>query len=73
MKKTIVVQSYDDSEEDCKRETYYTVVDGKEYLLAPCSLGSYYTYLEILAEIDKLFGKDVDIVWDCGYLRMEPY
>lgn len=57
----IKVLSYDDSEEDCRRETYYTVVDGKEVLLAPCALGSYYTFLEIQANARKLFGDDVEL------------
>lgn len=57
----INVLSYDDSEEDCRRETYYTMVDGKEILLAPCALGSYYTFLEIQKEARKIFGADVEL------------
>ena len=67
----ITIQEYDASEEDCKRQDYVTVVDGKEYLLAPSSLGSYYTYLEILAEVEKLFGPGVEIEWDC-YIQKKP-
>ena len=68
----ITVTSYDDSEPDCKRDTYITVVDGKEILLAPCALGSYYTYLEIVERAKELFGNDVEIVWDCFVDRVPP-
>lgn len=61
----IIIDSEDDSEEDCKRDTYFTVVEGKRYTLAPCALGSYYTYLEIVATAKKLFGDDVELSWDC--------
>lgn len=57
----INILSYDDSEEDCRRETYYTMVDGKEVLLAPCALGSYYTFLEIQETARKIFGADVEL------------
>lgn len=60
----IKVQSYDDSEEDCRRETFYTVVDGKEYLLAPCALpSSEYTFREIEEKARELFGADVEITY----------
>lgn len=58
----IVLESYDDSEEDCKRDTFFTVVDGKEHCLAPCSLGSWWTWLEIQEKARQLFGADVEIV-----------
>lgn len=57
----INVLSYDDSDSDCRRETYYTMVDGKEILLAPCALGSYYTFLEIQETARKIFGADVEL------------
>lgn len=61
----IIVTSYDDSEPDCKRDTFVTMVDGKEYVLAPCALGSYYTHLEIVERAKSLFGKDVEIEYTC--------
>jgi len=57
----IKVLSYDDSEDDCRRETYYTLVNGREVLLAPCALGSYYTFLEIQEKARSLFGADVEL------------
>jgi len=57
----ITVNSYDDSDDDCRRDTFYTVVDGKEYCLAPCALGTYRNWLEIQEEAKRLFGEDVEI------------
>jgi len=59
--KKITVTSYDDSEPDCKRDTYVTMVDGKEYCLAACALGGEDTYREIEELARKLFGDDVEI------------
>ena len=70
----IKVQSYDDSEEDCRRETYYTVVDGREHVLAGCALGSYYTFLEIQENARRLFGEDVEIdLSEARYLTTTPH
>jgi len=68
----ITVTSYDDSEPDCKRDTYITVVDGKEHLLAPCALGSYWTHLEILERARELFGEDVEVEYDCWITTEKP-
>jgi hypothetical protein len=57
----ITVQSHDDSDDDCIRSTFYTIVDGKNHRLAPCALGSKFTYLEIELEAKRLFGADVEI------------
>jgi hypothetical protein len=71
----IILESYDDSEEDCTRNTFVTRVDGKEYCLAPCSLGSWWTWLEIQESARKFFGADVEIEIgeNCaGLERVEP-
>jgi len=57
----ITVTRYDDSEPDCTRHTYTTVVDGKEYCLAACALGSEYTFRDIEETARELFGSDVEI------------
>ena len=57
----ITVTSYDDSDDDCKRDTYVTVVDGEEHCLAPCALGNEFTYREIETRARELFGEDVEI------------
>lgn len=60
----IVLDSHDDSEEDCKRDSYFTEVNGKRHYLASCSLGSRWTVQEIILEARKLFGQDVEIDWN---------
>lgn len=55
----ITVTSYDDSDEDCRRETYVTIVDGKEYCLAACALAGFDTYDAIERKARVIFGKDV--------------
>lgn len=70
----INVLSYDDSEEDCRRNTYYTMVDGKEVTLAACALGSYYTFLEIQEKARKVFGADVELdTSNAHYLTTTPH
>lgn len=60
----IKVKSYDDSEEDCRRTTYYTTHEGKEILLAPCALGSMFTMTEIVDSAQRHFGMNVEIDWN---------
>lgn len=57
----IKVLSHDDSEEDCRRESYYTEATGERVYLSSCALGSYYTFLEIQEKARKLFGADVEL------------
>ena len=59
----ITVTSYADSDEDCRRDTYVTVVNGKEYLLAPCALAGFDTYDEIEQRARNLFGENVEVVY----------
>jgi hypothetical protein len=68
----ITVQSHDDSDDDCKRDTYFTIVDGVNHLLAPCALGSWYTHLEIVERAKTLFGDDVEIEYDCWIQNEKP-
>lgn len=61
MKQKIQVRSYPDGDEDCYRLTYYTLVDGKEKMLAPCALGlNEHIRAEITANVQKLFGADAE-------------
>lgn len=64
----ITVQSYDDSEPDCRRRTFYTTVKGKEIVLAPCALEhSRFTREEIEAKARGLFGPEVEIEYENAY------
>lgn len=59
----IIIYSTDASEEDCRREDFWTEVDGKEYLLAPSALGlNVHIQKEIREKAQALFGQDVEIV-----------
>lgn len=60
----ITVTSYDDSEPDCKRDTYITVVDGVEHCLAPCALNSRWTFEGIEERARELFGDDVEVEYN---------
>jgi hypothetical protein len=64
---TIKVLSYDDSDEDCRRTTYFTVHEGKDVLLAPCSLDTVFTMEEIWDTAQQLFGNDVQIDWNGNF------
>jgi len=59
----ITIQTRDASDEDCKRDDYYTVVDGREILLASCALPSTYTERDVEAKVRQLFGLDAAIIW----------
>lgn len=70
----IIVQEIDASEPDCLRYDYVTVVDGKEYLLSPCSLPhSAYTVKDIVLSARKYFGQDVEIDWSKSMGELSPY
>lgn len=66
----IIVYSTDASEEDCRREDFWTEVNGKEYLLAPSALGlNEHIRKEILEKAQALFGNDVQIAYGDRYDR----
>ena len=60
----IVIESHDASDDDCLRRTYTATVNGEEFWLAPCALGTKYTAREIMVEARKHFGADVEIDWN---------
>ncbi len=68
----IILHSEDDSDDDCRRDTFFAIVDGKRHYLAACALGTKYTWLEIQERARKIFGQDVEIVRgeDCAPLAM---
>lgn len=70
----VQIEYYDDSEDDCMRTTFVGIdpESGKERLLAPCSLGSYYTYLEIVERAKAIWGEDVELIGLPNWLRKEP-
>jgi len=65
----IKIEGYEDGDDDCSRTTYYTMVDGKEVLLAPCALSGYYTFLEIQTKARKIFGADVELEFSDVYIQ----
>ena len=58
----VIVTWIDDSETHCRRTTYVTMVDGKEYVLAPSALSGPHTDREIVERAQALFGADVEVV-----------
>jgi hypothetical protein len=56
----ITITTIDDSDDDCRRTTYETRVDGKLYTLAACSLRGE----GVEERARELFGDDVEIVWE---------
>ena len=57
----INVQRRNDSDSDCRRYTFFAVVDGKEFTLAAAALGTRFTIQEIEAKARGYFGWEVEI------------
>lgn len=69
----IQVYSTDASEEDCLRYDYHTEVEGTVHCLTWCSLGTFYTHLEIIERAKALFGDDVEVEYLPGtYIETRP-
>lgn len=60
---TITITYLDASEDDCRRIDYVTYVDGKEFLLAACALGTQFTTDLVTKKAKELFGEDIIIKW----------
>lgn len=54
---------YQNEPGDEYRTTYYTEVDGKQFVLAPLALGGERTEQEVLSTARKLFGENVEVEW----------
>ncbi len=53
----------DASEPDCLRMDFYVTVDGTEYCICPCALGSKYSRQEALETAQKLFGPQTTLLF----------
>jgi hypothetical protein len=58
----IKIKSHDDNDDDCRRVSYYTVVDGKTFYLSGCALPrAAYAREEIVSKVAELWpGAEID-------------